>query len=396
MKFIVSRSRKLQIQLHWIITTIILVILLFILETVFRFILTIYEFRFIDLPYISLINYGLEINIGYILILFNLIIIIGFFLWGGLGKILSKKLIIENYVKKSSNMGLKFIVWIFGLNFKGDYEYFIEESVKNIDLSIKQYPILFKERINEVVSISFGTVFIIILFVISFYDLKVKENAIIIFNLMFSLLLISPLFISLVLPISWIVKDSNIKFLDNEKNIKNLIEKVDKSTLKRIIKFTGFFTAISFFIDYNSTMGLPFIENLIFTLYAIIIIFMLITITSFAIGLNYLSIFHQKYVNEVRRELENNGMPLANTNYIKSEDQKVKKFREEMSESKPSEIKKKIKIIVCGFCILFIIFYISLFLIQYSEAFFIIIIIFFGSYLIIIIFLMMRIIKKAK
>ncbi|MFX0073091.1 MAG: hypothetical protein ACFFAO_18590, partial [Candidatus Hermodarchaeota archaeon] len=175
------------------------------------------------------------------------------------------------------------------------------------------------------------------------------------------------LLISWIIPFMWVIKDSKIKYLDNNHNIKNLYENVNKSLLNRIIRVAGIFFAISFIVEYNSTLDIPIIENIIFTIFTLIFFMLFMGITSMAVGINYIGISHQKVVNNVRKNLEENNINMAETSKKLTDKKILSKYRKSMNLQKPKEITINLKLIVTIPLVIFMVFYISSFFIGYTK-----------------------------
>ncbi len=325
-KWIFKIKGKSQKSIIWICTVLLFLFALIFLVLISRIILIFYKPQKINLSYISLLNILIRSNIGLIALLFVFIISLSFPLWNYFSKTLIESLIIKNFKKwndnERSNIIKKFFLYLLNIKLK-DYEYYLEAEPYNLNLSIKKYPSIFRERIRDIVSINFGIVFIIIFILNFFFDYVHQENYLLIFSIILFLFILSPFLTSWIIPLIWIIRDSRLKYIDNNNNIKEMAEDINKSLIFRLLSFSGVFFAISYFIDYNSSLGIPLIENIFFTAYTLLVISLIIGMLSISIGINYLAIFHEKNVNRMRYKLVEKGYVPLKTSFGKDVEKKM-------------------------------------------------------------------------
>jgi len=250
--------------------------------------------------------------------------IIAIFLWKWVGRWVTKKLVfdtlkIQNEHKheikkifsklkkdehyKKYNFFRAFFASLFNINISPDTNYYLEEETHDLDISrISKFA---KTRLMHMITSSLGIGFLLASIV------KYSINNTYVGFLSGSLiLLISPILISWITPVLWLIKDSRIKFIEPKNNAFELSNKFRRSIISRFFSITAIFAGVSFFIDIIQLITGTYQPSFEASIYmylgafaSIIIVIVLISGISFAVGMIYLSLFHEKNVNILREEL---------------------------------------------------------------------------------------------
>ncbi|MCG3217024.1 MAG: hypothetical protein KAS63_09895 [Candidatus Heimdallarchaeota archaeon] len=280
--------------------------------------------RFLDFPDVNLRSSDYSI-LAIILVTISLVSpIIAIFLWKWVGRLVTRKLVYNTLKIQNEHMHeikkifskLKkdehykkysffraFFASLFNFDISPEANYYLEEETHNLDVS--KISMFVKSRLFDMITSSLGIGFLLASIV------KFSINNTYVGFLSGSLLLlISPILISGVTPVLWLIKDSRIKYIKPENNSFELSDKFRRSIISRFFSITAIFAGVSFFIDIIQLITGAYEPGLETSIYmylgafaAIIIVIILISGVSFAVGMIYLSTFHEKNVNELREEL---------------------------------------------------------------------------------------------
>ncbi len=280
--------------------------------------------RFLNFPDVHLRSSDYSI-LAVILVSVSIISpIIAVFLWKWVGRWITKKLVydtlkIQNEHKheikkifsklkkdehyKKYNFLRAFFASLFNINIDPDTYYYLEEETHDLDISrISKFV---KARLMHMITSSLGVGFLLA----SIVKFSIN-NTYVGFLAGSILLLISPILTSWITPVLWLIKDSRIKFIEPQNDAFELSNKFRRSIISRFFSITAIFAGVSFFIDIIQLITGAYDPNLETSIYmylgafaALIIVIILISGISFAVGMIYLSLFHERNVNVLREEL---------------------------------------------------------------------------------------------
>ncbi len=194
---------------------------------------------------------------------------------------------------------------LLGLRYSKDNKYYFELTIPNRNM--KDIRKILSTLMVQVTSACLGVGFLIAILVRPF--INSRETA-----LLISVLIIigAPIFISWLIPLTWTLKDINLKYINSDQEVRTISDDMRKGILSRFLGFSGFLAGMGFLIDTlpammgNFNNGAPVISNLLVYIVAIfVLLFIIILIfgTNLLVSVIYITKFHEKRVNDVRAKL---------------------------------------------------------------------------------------------
>jgi hypothetical protein len=122
-------------------------------------------------------------------------------------------------------------------------------------------------------------------------------------------ILCSPIFTAWITPVVWAIEDTRIKFIRKNNDVYQLSERMRRSILHRFFSLSAFITGIIFFSDlFEGFFGDSLTIRQTILLYlmslgVLLVVIILLSGSSFLVGTLYLTLFHEKNVNELRDNL---------------------------------------------------------------------------------------------
>jgi len=249
---------------------------------------------------------------------------IAIFLWNWLGKLVTRKLVYQTLkIKNQEEHEIKeifrklkkeqhfkkyrffrvFSASLFNLNIDPDTTYYLEEETHDLDVS--KISFFLQKRLMDMITSSLGIGFLIA----SIVKFSIR-NTYTGFLAGSIVILMSPILISWITPVFWIIRDSRIRFIKTENDVYDLSDRFRTSIISRLFSVSVILAGVSFFIDIVQLVTGKFDPSLIasISMYLgafafILIVIILISGISFAVGMIYLSIYHERNVNKLRDEL---------------------------------------------------------------------------------------------
>ncbi|MFQ5980419.1 MAG: zinc ribbon domain-containing protein [Candidatus Heimdallarchaeota archaeon] len=209
--------------------------------------------------------------------------------------------------KTGLRIGIISRLFLRALNFKIDphKQYYLEAIGKDSDFSSIRKN--FSDKVIELTSACLGVGFLLATALKPlFLTYGVLEESDFLF-LVIVLILFSPVFVSWLMPVIWLLEDCQIRSIDEDRNIGDLSEDVRGSRLSQFLGLAGFAAGINYFIDIVPELHPDLIENyadeLWFAISYTLDFALLLIGSAFLIGMVYLALFHEKQVNKYRQEL---------------------------------------------------------------------------------------------
>ena len=250
--------------------------------------------------------------------------IIAIFLWNWLGKIVTQKLVYQTLkIKNQEEHEIKaifrkikkeqhfkkyrffrvFVTSLFNLNIDPDTTYYLEEETYDLDVS--KISFFIRKRLRDMITSSLGISFLIASIVK--FSIRSTYTGFLAGSIV---ILMSPVLISWVTPVFWIIRDSRIRFIRTENDVYDLSDRFRTSIISRLFSVSVILAGVSFFIDIVQLATGKFDPSLIASIFMylgafafILIVIILISGISFAVGMIYLTTYHEKNVNKLRDEL---------------------------------------------------------------------------------------------
>ena len=250
--------------------------------------------------------------------------IIAIFLWNWLGKIVTQKLVYQTLkIKNQEEHEIKaifrkikkeqhfkkyrffrvFVTSLFNLNIDPDTTYYLEEETYDLDVS--KISFFIRKRLRDMITSSLGISFLIASIVK--FSIRSTYTGFLAGSIV---ILMSPVLISWVTPVFWIIRDSRIRFIRTENDVYDLSDRFRTSIISRLFSVSVILAGVSFFIDIIQLVTGKFDPSLIANIFMylgafafILIVIILISGISFAVGMIYLTTYHEKNVNKLRDEL---------------------------------------------------------------------------------------------
>ncbi|MFW9917405.1 MAG: zinc ribbon domain-containing protein [Candidatus Thorarchaeota archaeon] len=123
------------------------------------------------------------------------------------------------------------------------------------------------------------------------------------------LILFSPVFVSWLMPVLWLLEDCQIRSIDSDKNIGDLSEDVRGGQLSQFLGLAGLVAGINFFIDIVPEIHddiETYADQLWYSISYTMSMTMMLIASAFIVGMVYLGLFHENQVNEFRRLMVKN------------------------------------------------------------------------------------------
>ena len=273
--------------------------------------------------------------------------VIAVFLWNWIGRWVTKKLVFQTlkikYEQESEIRGMledlkkdtkykrfKFFRVVFTslLNIDIDPEthYFLEEETSDSDVS--SIRVFLKTRMYDLITSSLSISILIAMII----QLSRPSSFFVGFMIGAFVILCSPILTAWITPVVWSIEDTRIKFIRKNNDVYQLSERMRRSVLHRFFSLSAFITGIIFFSDlfegfFGDTITIR--ESILLFLMSIgvlLIVIILLSGTSFLVGTLYLTVFHEKNVNEFRDRLSD-FLKFAQANAVYS-----KYYEEELSQ----------------------------------------------------------------
>ncbi len=249
------------------------------------------------------------------IIIILLIIICSVKLWGKIGGWINEKLLLPYIIYRVNSDKVKHKIFmkilgllfgLLGLNFDKQNSYFLEARVR--DISIDKFWDIFNIRLTDVIFSSIGIsmlIYSLIEPVLISFDLNL-------FNYIFYIVVISPVFIFWIVPIVWNLEDSQIRII-SENGIQGdeIPSMIRDGKLSNILGYGGIIIALGKLMELNS-VGSNVVVKLQFGIYYLILLLFSVTGTAYIITILYLKTYHAGIVNRFRHAL-NEVFPLGTT-----------------------------------------------------------------------------------
>ncbi|MCE7738292.1 MAG: hypothetical protein KAU62_02380 [Candidatus Heimdallarchaeota archaeon] len=267
--------------------------------------------------------------------------LISFFAWHWVGKWVVKKLVIntikikhkkeheikEVFGKLKSDREYKkykffrfFFTMMFNIDIEPATQYYLEEEAIELNVgSIKEF---LQKRMYELITSTLGIGFLAAV-IINF----TKPSSIFWgFVAGFFIILCSTIFVAWITPVIWTIRDARIAFIKSNNESHTLADRMRRSVVSRLFNVSAFLAGISFLMNVFDDIGVvragdPITYSILLfltALAALMLIIVLISGTTFLVGIIYLSTFHEKNVNKLRDELSK-IIKFAQTNAVLSE-----------------------------------------------------------------------------
>ena len=213
-----------------------------------------------------------------------------------------------------------FISMLFNINIEPETKYYLEEEA--LDLNVGSIREFIQKRMYEMITSTLGIGYVAA--VIKNYS---RPGSLFIgFMIGFLAILASTILIAWVTPVIWTVRDARIMLIRKNNENHLLAERMRRSIISRLFSVSAFFAGISFIMDVFESNGMfsksegiiHYLLMFIAATGALLLIIVLISGSLFLIGSIYLSVFHEKHVNNLRDELSE-IIKYAQTNAILSE-----------------------------------------------------------------------------
>ena len=270
------------------------------------------------------------------------------FLWNWIGRWVAKKLVyqtlkikhehqseiksmLENLKEDTKYKKFKFFRVIFSLllniDISPDTQYFLEEE--SLESDVSSIRIFLKTRMYDLITSSLSMSILIAMIV----ETSEPGSYFIGFMIGAFVILCSPILTAWITPVVWAIEDARIKFIKRNNEVYQLAERMRRSSLHRFFSLSAFFTGIFFFSSLLEEFFKPTPGGTILLFLAsigvLLIVIILLSGTSFLVGTLYLTLFHEKNVNELRDSLSH-FLKFAQSNAIYSkyyEDELTKNSR---------------------------------------------------------------------
>jgi len=219
----------------------------------------------------------------------------------GIKELFSKLREKEHYEKFSFFRALS--ASFFSIDIDRNTTYYLEEETNDLDIS--KLGKFFKQRLYDMITSSLGIGFLIASIVK--YSIKSTYTGFVAGAI---IILLTPLLISWLTPVIWIIKDSRIRFVKSGNNLFDLYERFRTSFLNRFFSISAWLAGLGFSIDliqlltgeYAPSFKTSIVMYLV-AFVAVVIVAILMTGTLFIVGMVYLTKFHEENVNELREKL---------------------------------------------------------------------------------------------
>jgi len=193
-----------------------------------------------------------------------------------------------------------------GLSLSQENRYFIEAEV--IDVDLRSIRATMKSRIVDLISACLGIVGLIgVILRNSIYIKSFNLNLAQFGVLMIFTLIISPILVSWLIPVIWVLRDARIKVINTENHTDNYFEFVRKGFLSRFLGISGFIGLYSVLLEVSEILAKTNadFENNIFAINAVALLAFIGSIltiagTAYFVGMLYLFTKHEDAVNDLR------------------------------------------------------------------------------------------------
>ena len=248
--------------------------------------------------------------------------IVSVFLWNWIGRRVAKKLVFQTLkIKhekqsefkemfgelKTDSQYRKFrfprvvSTVLFNIDISPDTKYFLEEEA--IDSDISSIRIFLRTRMYDLITTSFSISILIAMII----RVSRPESLFMGFMIGAFVILCSPIFTAWITPVVWAIEDARIKFIKKNNEVYALSKRMRRSILNRFFSLSAFVTGIIFFTDlFDPYFGDAIGQSILLFLVAcgvMLAVIILLSGTSFLVGTLYLTLFHEKNVNELRDNL---------------------------------------------------------------------------------------------
>ena len=204
---------------------------------------------------------------------------------------------------------------IIGLKFDTKKNYYVEDQV--VDLNMDDVPTILKGRVFDIISASLGITFIFGMILTSV--MEVNEDSIGgIFGIMLIFNFFGPLIVSWLIPMVWILEDTDIRVVDDKHQIVQIGQQLRSGLFSKLLGVGGLMLGVTF-LSSNATIFMEEENPSIVGIYGIsmilVFLFMLmIASPSMAVALSYLEHHHEKNVVACRtllREILPTGLTIV-------------------------------------------------------------------------------------
>ncbi len=268
------------------------------------------------------------------------------FLWNWIGKWVAKKLVYQTLKIKHEQKSeikemlgdlkkeikykkFKFLRVLFSallnIDISPDTQYYLEEEA--IDSDVSSIRVFLKTRMYDLVTSSFS----ISILIATIIRISGPSSYFIGFFTGAFVVLCSPMLTAWITPLVWAIEDARISYISKKNEVFQLSERMRRSAISRFFSISAFLSGIIFFSDvfrpiFGDTLDIK--ESILLFLIALgimLVVIVLLSGTSFLVGTLYLSIFHEKNVNDLRDNLSH-FLKFAQSNavYSKYYDEKIK------------------------------------------------------------------------
>ncbi len=265
--------------------------------------------------------------------------VLSVFLWNWIGRWVAKKLVFQTLKikhdqaseikemlgelrKETKYKKFKFFRVLFttllNIDISPDTQYFLEEEAINSDVS--SIRVFLKTRMYDLLTSSFSISILIAMII----QISQPSSYFLGFMIGAFVVLCSPIFTSWITPMVWAIEDTRIKYINKNNEVYQLSERMRRSILSRFFSLSAFVTGIIFFTDlFESIFGtnpITIKESILLFLIALgimLLVLILLSGTSFLVGTLYLTLYHERNVNELRDNLSH-FLKFAQSNAIYS------------------------------------------------------------------------------
>ena len=250
--------------------------------------------------------------------------ILSIFLWNWIGRWVAKKLVYQtlkikhegtseikemlgDLKKENKYKRFKFLRVVFSailnIDINPNTQYYLEEEAFDSDVS--SIRVFLKTRMYDLITSSFSISILIAMII----RLSGPSSFFIGFIAGAFVVLCSPMLAAWITPLVWAIEDARISYINENNEIYHLAERMRRSIISRFFSLSAFLSGIIFFTDvfrpiFGASVDIK--ESILLFLIALGIMFVVVILlsgTSFLVGTLYLSVFHEKNVNDLRDNL---------------------------------------------------------------------------------------------
>lgn len=237
-------------------------------------------------------------------------------MWNKYTKIILQDYLVNNFrkyhlKKQGSETGKEHYLYrlienMMGLSLSQENRYFIEAEI--IDVDLRSIRATMKSRIVDLISACLGIVGLIgVILRNSIYIKSFNLNLAQFGVLMIFTLIISPILVSWLIPVIWVLRDARIKVINTENHTDNYFEFVRKGFLSRFLGISGFIGLYSVLLEVSEILAKTNadFENNIFAINTVALLAFIGSIltiagTAYFVGMLYLFTKHEDAVNDLR------------------------------------------------------------------------------------------------